>query len=502
MAAALLYFIFFCSGVSGLVYQVIWAREFGNVFGNTVSSTSLVVAIFMLGLGAGSYLVGRWADRRYVSAPESLLRAYGFVELCIAALGLAITLVLPHLGALAAALSSYEPGVHGWFVLTPMSYVARGAIAFALLTPSTFLMGGTLTLLIRHLVRQDVETSGGWAIAVLYGVNTAGAAVGAFLTDFALVPSVGLRATEFVAVGLNLVAGAGALGLARWRPSARALVRPRAARSAQAAAASHAGGAATVWTSLALALSGFAAMGLEILWLRHFNLLLGGFRAVFSLLLTVMLVGIGLGSFLGGAINRRTTRPAHALMLVQALLVASALAGLGAASLSALVAEGHQVASTLESLPGWERALTELWYNVRPMLIEAGLPALLMGCAYPLGNAVIQHAERAVGQRAGLLYLANTAGAVCGSLVTGFVLLPAFGIQGSATWLMVAGGLAIAPLYAAARLTPPDVPGCGSSPRPRVGAASDGRSTCAGGGGGRSGRAGGRRDCGVDEAAR
>ena len=73
--------LFFLSGAAALVYQVVWVREFGNVFGNTVTSTSLVVAIFMLGLGAGSYAVGKWADRRYASAPESLLRTYGYVEL-------------------------------------------------------------------------------------------------------------------------------------------------------------------------------------------------------------------------------------------------------------------------------------------------------------------------------------------------------------------------------------------------------------------------------------
>ncbi len=81
------------------------------------------------------------------------------------------------------------------------------------------------------------------------------------------------------------------------------------------------------------------------------------------------------------------------------------------------------------------------------MLIEVGVPALLMGCSFPLGNAVIQRTERAVGSRAGALYLANTAGAVCGSLVTGFVLLPVFGMQGSATALSLAAALAIAPLY-------------------------------------------------------
>src|SRR6476659_8624160 len=98
----LIYFLFFCSGVSGLVYQVVWVRVFGNVFGNTVYSASLVVAIFMLGLGVGSYVGGAWADRRDERAPGSLLRVYGYVEFLIAALALSIAFVLPNLSALSA----------------------------------------------------------------------------------------------------------------------------------------------------------------------------------------------------------------------------------------------------------------------------------------------------------------------------------------------------------------------------------------------------------------
>jgi len=94
----LLYFLFFCSGLSGLIYQVVWVRVFGNVFGNTIYSASLVIAVFMLGLGAGSYVAGVWADRRYASRPDSLLRTYGYFELAIALLGLAISALLPHLG--------------------------------------------------------------------------------------------------------------------------------------------------------------------------------------------------------------------------------------------------------------------------------------------------------------------------------------------------------------------------------------------------------------------
>ncbi len=109
-SAWLIYLAFFASGVSGLIYQVVWVRAFGNVFGNTIQSASLVVAVFMLGLGVGSHLVGRWADRRYARDPGSLLRAYGQAELAIALLGLVVSLTLPHLGPLGALLSSYAQG--------------------------------------------------------------------------------------------------------------------------------------------------------------------------------------------------------------------------------------------------------------------------------------------------------------------------------------------------------------------------------------------------------
>ena len=81
------YLLFFCSGLSGLIYQVVWVRAFGLVFGNTIHSASLVIAVFMLGLGVGGYVVGTWADRRYRVRPDSLLRVFGFFEQRLKAAG-------------------------------------------------------------------------------------------------------------------------------------------------------------------------------------------------------------------------------------------------------------------------------------------------------------------------------------------------------------------------------------------------------------------------------
>ena len=298
----MIYLAFFASGVSGLIYQVVWVRAFGN----TVHSASLVVAVFMLGLGVGSRVMGAWADRRYAHAPGSLLRAYGHAELAIALLGFIVSMTVPHLGTLAALVSFYSQSANGWYVPSLMTYVVRVGIAVVLLLPITILMGGTLTLLIRHLVRQDVSIAP-VRIAGLYAANTVGAALGCFLTDFALVPSVGLFRTQMIAVALNMAAGAGALALATISRDAPP-VSPKAKARRQVSDdvfLPNQTQSTIVLASAALALTGFAALGMEILWFRHATVLLGGFRAVFALLLTVVLTGIAVGAYAGGILARR-----------------------------------------------------------------------------------------------------------------------------------------------------------------------------------------------------
>lgn len=417
---------------------------FGNVFGNTVYSASLVIAVFMLGLGAGSYIAGGWADRRYRSGSESLLPAYATFELAIGGLGFGLSVLLPHLGQASTLVSAYTRDANGWYSLSATSYLARAGMAVVLLAPITLLMGGTLTLVIRHLVKSHLETAG-WRIAVLYAANTAGAALGCVLTDFLLVPASGLRGAQMVAVFFNVIAAGGALVIARRERSTPADADRKRKRPQPSAVGALRSGAIPL-TSLALALSGFGAMGMEIVWFRHLSILLGGFRAVFSLLLTVVLVGIGAGALVSGVLSRRSDRPAEWWMLGQGLFVAVTLLGLAAASANAvdLAVAADRAHDALPS--GVARTLTELWFNTHPMLLEAGLPALLMGLSFPLANALIQRTETSVGRRAGVLYLSNTVGAVCGSLATGFLLLPLLGIQGAAALLTIAALLAAVPL--------------------------------------------------------
>jgi len=478
--------------------------------------------------------------------PDGLLRAYGYVELMIGASALAVSLLLPQLDRVSAVISSYSREASGWYALSTTSYLARAGIAVALLTPVTILMGGTLTLLIRHLVRQDVDRERR-RIAVVYGVNTAGAACGAFLTDFALVPSLGLRGAQFIAVALNLLIGISAVWIARraeqrfrraagqeisqkvrLKPDATYAGPGRGKKRRKSGGGAHLpaqpgpatprgishgqadGDAASVRSvhlqadrdaasvpsvrlqadrvapdaghrsrddqsdhhaalaliGVALGMIGFAAMGTEILWFRHLTILLGQWRAVLSLLLTVILLGTGLGSLLAGSLLRRSgsssASAANTLMVVQGLFVACTLLGLAVAD-AARVGDivrsdplyqafaGREVDTALVVPVGLRRTFTELWFNLRPILLEVGLPSLLMGFAFPLGNAIIQRAQLVVGRRAGILYLCNTAGAVGGSLAAGFLLLPHFGIQSSAVLLTIVAAGAIGPVYFVSR---------------------------------------------------
>jgi spermidine synthase len=307
----------------------------------------------------------------------------------------------------------------------------------------TFVMGATLTLLVRHLLQHDLHAAG-WKIGALYGINTAGAAAGAFLTDYAFVPAVGLRATQVIAVFLNLAAAFGALRLAgRLAPASPA---PRPAPGPPPLLETPAGseGAPRLvgCTAAALFLSGFAAMGMEIVWFRHIDILIQSYRAVFSLLLTVILVGIWLGSLGGGYLHRRFGHPALFFVLAQALFAAVTLLGLATTDIAQVIAHARTLiaAAGHTEMPG----AAHLWFNVRPILREVAVPALVMGCAFPLANAMVQRVHGAVGRRAGILYLANTVGAVTGSLAAGFLLLPVLGLQQAATILMFTTALCVA----------------------------------------------------------
>src|SRR5438477_9183424 len=202
--AALLYSIlFFLSGATGLVYELLWVRVLYQSFGSTIQSVTTVVAAYMGGLGLGAWLVGRITDR---SPRPAVL--YGKLEIAIGVFGIISPLVL---------------GLAHWIYLGTAGALALGSAAsvalrfglaaLVLLIPTT-LMGGTLPALTKGFMgveRDRLQTS----LGRLYALNTLGAVVGTALAGFFLIERVGIHASLYATAALNLTLGAAALALAR-----------------------------------------------------------------------------------------------------------------------------------------------------------------------------------------------------------------------------------------------------------------------------------------------
>jgi len=429
----MIYFLFFISGASGLILEIIWVRQFGNLFGNTIHSASLVTSVFMFGIGLGSLIAGIISDRKFGAKPEFLLKLYAYFEIGIGIMAISIALLITKLELLSPKISAYVIGSGGWYELSWGSYMMRYMIAVVMLTPIVLLMGGTLTLLIRFLVAKNIQKAG-WKIGVLYAANTAGASMGCFLVDFVFIPNMGLMGTQALAVVFNFIAGFGAL---RMYSSIKKSIADTGTReiinktiikvsTVRDTCQTH---AAVTYTTIAIFLSGFAGMGMEIIWFRFLTSVMGMQRSTFSLLLTVILIGIWLGSVAGGYADRKIGRPGLLFLICQGLFASSTL--IMFLFFDPDIANADSLKRMYLMSSDFVRLLIESWYEIRAVFLLVMIPAFFMGTAYPLANAMIQKSETVIGKRAGILYLSNTVGAVMGSFCAAFIFLPNIGIKNS-----------------------------------------------------------------------
>lgn len=192
--------IFFLSGISGLIYEVIWVRMLGFVFGTTVYAVSTVLTAFMAGLALGSFWFGRFIDKR-----KDPLAMYGRLEIGIGFYCMFMPILFKLLTKLYIA-------VYQW--PSPSNYLfglVRFILSFAVLVIPTILMGATFPVITKFFVRQKEKL--GWDVGRLYSVNTFGAVLGCFGAGFLLIPSIGVKATFFTAAIINIGVGITALML-------------------------------------------------------------------------------------------------------------------------------------------------------------------------------------------------------------------------------------------------------------------------------------------------
>ncbi len=409
--------LFFASGATALVYQVAWVRSLSLILGASHQAVSIVLAAFMGGLALGAVVVAR----RAAGNPRPL-RLYGWLELGIAACALALPLLLRAVQAVYVALAlGLEDRAGGGAVAA----VARALLSFGLLVLPTFLMGGTLPVLVAAVVRrhQDLHAR----LASLYAINTAGAATGALAAGFVLLPALGLRHTELAAAACNALIGAAALWLGRVGAPAdtatqAAPVEDAAARRALSAPDTQVEANALRVVFACTAICGFGALALEVMWTRAISLAIGSSVYSFTLMLVAFLTGIELGSALHGALPRRLRDATHASLL---------LAGIAASTLATSFAIPR-----LPQLVGWLKPVAsgagfDPWTTLALCLLVMLVPCVLHGMAFPLAGEVRARLEARTARSIGDLVGLNTLGSIAGSLAAGFILIPQVGMQRS-----------------------------------------------------------------------
>ncbi len=406
---------FLISGLSTLIYEIVWFRWLTDLFGVTWHTITTVVTVFMVGLALGALLAGRITDRL-----RSPVAAYGVLEVFIGICGV----LFPF--ALAGITAAYH-GVHDSLQVGFAGHVAvRFVLATLLLMPPTLAMGATLPCLARFYVRRRdrIGLDLGW----LYGINTLGAAIGSGITGFVLLTWLGLGRANGVAVALNVAAAVLALSLAR--RAARAPTERTAPTPGDSDAEPRGIGRSGALFLVAFFLSGFTATGYELLWTRIAGMLHPNLHGlVFSLVLTMFLLGMGLGSLV------------YATRLLQRLSPAGVYGGLqllaGILALGSpffLVACRHHLADRWYGYDETIRQSLGLFMSGPELLFVCGVvgvPGLLFGMTFPVGNRLYLRRFRWLGSHVGAVYFTATMGGVAGSFLTGFLLIPALGTKTS-----------------------------------------------------------------------
>lgn len=405
--------LFFVSGACGLIYQVVWSRMLTLLFGRSVLAVGIVLAAFMAGLALGSYLLGKFTDK----SPNPL-RLYALYEVGIGLTALAAS-------ALMLNLSPLYIRIHAAIGDFPLALsAARFGLAFLILIVPTLLMGATLPILSRVLIRRLANV--GRELGGLYAVNTLGAVAGAMAAGFFLIRFFGLQGTVSLAVAGNLGVGLWALVLSHGKGSAAEESRLQQTELAplHTEPGSMPARPLALLMFIVLAFSGLASFAYEVLWTRSLVFILGNTTYAFTLVLTAFLLGIALGGYLirfvADRINSRLT-----LFAVIEILIGV----FSAASLPILfsILKSAEMQSFVRDMSSQFGLLIVSESGVALLLML--LPATLIGATLPLAGRIFVADLRYTGTMVGRVYAANTLGNVVGALLPGLLILPLVGIQ-------------------------------------------------------------------------
>jgi len=390
--------LFVGSGCAALIFEVIWFELLRQIIGASSVSLAIVLTSYMGGLFAGS-----WGFPYVVSRTRHPLRVYAFLELGIGILGLALLVALPLVRHLYIAGVGYGSA----------GLLLRAFVCLLCLLPPTILMGATLPAIARWMTVTRVGIS---RIGFLYMANLAGAVLGAMVAGFYLLPVHDVVIASAVASAVNLL-----IALAAFALSTRATGSRPAESEPSTYGHAFDPSEAHRLIYVVIGISGFTALGAQVVWTRLMSLLFGASVYTFTIILSIFLFGLGVGSSFASYLVRRGVRPDIGL------------AGCQLGLIFAIPFCAHMIGDVL---PFWtfdgkgdgdfiSRCIHDM---LRAMV--ALLPAtMLWGCSFPLALAAAARRDQEPGSLVGGIYAANTLGAILGALLFGLVLIPWIGTE-------------------------------------------------------------------------
>jgi spermidine synthase len=439
--------LYVLSGAAALLYEVAWLRLLTMTMGHTTGAVGAVLAAFMGGLATGAWVAGRLSDTLERSRA---LRIYAALEGVIALCALAMPFAI---GALRPLLAwAYADGAGG-----ALFGIIRLAASIALIALPGAAMGASFPVgvcVVSSVGARGARGAkgakgaigamgarGARDVAELYAANTVGAAIGAALTGFLLLPSVGLFGTTIVGVLLNFLAACGALVLSRTselknrepeqrieptepiEPTERHLLNPLNPLNPMNLRVA----------GVAIAVSGFVALVYEVVWTRVLAMTLGPTTYAFSAMLVAFIAGLSIGAAIASTMLPRTRGPALWLGLSMIVAAAAALAAVAVVDrLPIVIARtAGRTDATFMSVFALDVALA----------VAIQLPmTIALGATLPFAVATASAARQAAPRAAAVIYAANTAGAIAGALTGSFILVPRLGLQHS---LQLASSIAV-----------------------------------------------------------
>ena len=404
--------LLFVSGVTALVYEVLWLRELALLFGNSAQAAAATTAAFFAGLAAGNAFWGRWSAKT-----RQPLRVYGWLELGLACSSVLYFVVLTLYESIFGALYAQFADAPAVFLLI------KFVLAFTLFFPIAFFMGGTLPM-ITECVVQRRDNLGSQASA-LYATNTIGAAIGAVLGGFVLPWFLGVRASYVLTMTISVAIAFVALWMstrisaANPDTTSNSFVEHKTVQPGKSTAAPVSVLHSHTAMVLIASLSGFTTLALQVLWIRMFAQVLHNSVYSYATILAVFLLALAAGGVVARWVAARDYNPTHVLPI--ALATSALLAALSPIVFASLTNGGTYIGGQA-SLVGYIGEIAWL------VFVCIGIPMVVIGSLLPYLFKLSEDGIYAPGETVGRLVTWNTLAGIVGSVAAGFLLLQWLGL--------------------------------------------------------------------------